>query len=464
VRTFVLITVLALTAPAQADAQVAKPSINEQRSDADTLLDEWVRAQNEGDFAAYRALYAPQFHGVRRSADRIARFDLDGWMADRARMFKNPMHVAIGDKPNDTRFIPGTKTARVVFTQTWTSKTYRDVGRKELVLRRVGDHFLIVHEELFDSTLGAAKEHPLGSFMFVVEGRLVLSDDVKDEWAAGTPKTIHAGPAALVRMQRPVRMHRLPPALAAWPGKVVELFDEHGARCEATVGPLELVARSSAPEAFDRAGELWDASPHLLVARLDTKTPCKNAGWARLASLPPPTVIAAEPASPALQKEAVTHFRADPSYAELQADYASYRGKKTKKQWDTAMTDGPVVVSIPLPAGERLVSVTVSGDLGKDCEDTDAFEGHLWVLWRVNAAGQWTRANRPNAWLSLVPAALVDIDENGVPALWFHDAANFGDTNGFGQPEQLDIGLVRQLGGLYDDVAGLPLWAAICPC
>src|SRR5688572_22534650 len=48
-----------------------------------TALDRWVQAQNEGNFAGYRALYATRFTGVKRAGDRVFRMGRDEWLKDR---------------------------------------------------------------------------------------------------------------------------------------------------------------------------------------------------------------------------------------------------------------------------------------------------------------------------------------------------------------------------------------------
>src|SRR5690606_40600880 len=57
--------------------------------------DLWLAAQNQGDFAAYQAMYAARFSGVRRSGAVTAAFDRAGWMKDRAGMFKRAMRVEV---------------------------------------------------------------------------------------------------------------------------------------------------------------------------------------------------------------------------------------------------------------------------------------------------------------------------------------------------------------------------------
>jgi hypothetical protein len=178
--------------------------------------------------------------------------------------------------------------------------------------------------------------------------------------------------------------------------------------------------------------------------------------------LPAPSIVAAEPAPPALAKEAVKHLRAYPLYAALQADYASVvaRDKTARRRWEDAR---PSVVTLPLATGGRLVSVTAEGSVEGDGCGVD-FDAHLWLLFRIDENGVWTLANRPDAEKAIVPAALVDVDGDGKPALLFRSAFDHAFVSGSGQPEMLDVGLVRMQGGLYDEPEGLALFSHVCPC
>src|SRR5262245_3436276 len=123
---------------------------------AEALLNEWVRAQNEGNFAAYEKLYAQKFTGVRRSGPRVVRLDRKGWMKDRGRMFKHKMAVAA----SETKVTKAGQGATITFVQTWSAPEsgYRDVGKKVMVLMPEGDALRIVREEMLESKLlGAAR-------------------------------------------------------------------------------------------------------------------------------------------------------------------------------------------------------------------------------------------------------------------------------------------------------------------
>src|SRR5688572_14715365 len=94
-----------------------------------TLVADWLKAQNDGSFAAYEKLYAKRFTGVRRSGPRTVKMDRAAWMKDRGRMFQKKMTVSI----DGLKVRSAASLARVTFVQTWESGNYKDTGEKQLV-------------------------------------------------------------------------------------------------------------------------------------------------------------------------------------------------------------------------------------------------------------------------------------------------------------------------------------------
>jgi hypothetical protein len=67
-------------------------------SEAAALIDAWLGVQNQGDLAAYEALYARRFTGIKRAGARTRQYDRDGWVKDRGRMFRRKMTVTADDR------------------------------------------------------------------------------------------------------------------------------------------------------------------------------------------------------------------------------------------------------------------------------------------------------------------------------------------------------------------------------
>ncbi|MEZ4265900.1 MAG: nuclear transport factor 2 family protein [Myxococcota bacterium] len=111
------------------------------------VLKRWLAAQNSQDFAAYSALFAPTFHGVRRVDEKDTTFDREGWLADRQRMFAKPMKVTA----DDVQIWTGPDRALLLFTQGFATGKFADKGAKQLVVVHGESGFLIASEEMLSS-------------------------------------------------------------------------------------------------------------------------------------------------------------------------------------------------------------------------------------------------------------------------------------------------------------------------
>ncbi|TNF33295.1 MAG: nuclear transport factor 2 family protein [Deltaproteobacteria bacterium] len=121
----------------------ASPLAAPSEDDARALLERWLAAQNGGDQAAYAALYADGFSGVRRSGEKVRRFDRKGWLKDRKGMFAKPMTVAA----HDVVYATGGGSGFLVFLQSWKNEGYQDLGPKTLRIGRDADGQLRIREE-----------------------------------------------------------------------------------------------------------------------------------------------------------------------------------------------------------------------------------------------------------------------------------------------------------------------------
>ena len=140
-RLIVAMTMIGFAPIAQADTSL------DGGVQARALLDRWLQAQNDGDFALYQSLYATPFVGVRRSGTRKVELDRAGWLKDRARMFKKKMTVTADEI--DVRTAGAVTTLR--FRQTWRSASWGDVGHKELQVVSEAGAPRIAREEQLDS-------------------------------------------------------------------------------------------------------------------------------------------------------------------------------------------------------------------------------------------------------------------------------------------------------------------------
>jgi hypothetical protein len=141
--------------PPSSDSQQVKddatPTQTDREADGEkgvrALLDEWLKAQNEGNFEAYEALYAREATGVRLSGTTKRHFNRAGWLKDRARMFKGKMHVGI----EGAIFKVADTYGRISIVQTFQSGRYRDVGGKQIVAVREDGKWAIQREDMISS-------------------------------------------------------------------------------------------------------------------------------------------------------------------------------------------------------------------------------------------------------------------------------------------------------------------------
>jgi hypothetical protein len=344
--------------------------------EAHQLVARWLDAQNRGDLAAYQALYAERFAGVRRSGPRTVRLDRAGWMKDRVRMFRKPMLVAA----EGIRTRPAAGRTVVDFTQTWSSGGYRDVGLKRMVLVREAAALRIAEEEMLESHVldeaGTAGER----FAHVDEGELVVSTHVDEHWikSFARQRPEHTG---LTQVALEVDVGRLPARLAAWRGRKVRLYGARGPLCEATVGDLVIVGKaiidgmlahdieeaSRTPEALARAYWEHTEGAHWLVAKLEGA--CKGAQWARAAELPEPAIAPVEKPAAELLERARHKLRELPAYDLLAShDHDS----APSAAWDAEAQVEALVIHAP---GADLLSVSLTAGVCGELQ--------LWTLWQI---------------------------------------------------------------------------------
>lgn len=125
----------------------AAPREAREQDDVRAFLARWLNAQNDGNFDLYASLFATEFTGVRRSGPTKEHFDRTGWLKDRKRMFRKQMFVSADAVEIDVQ----PTYAQIVFTQEWASGTYKDTGKKQLVVIRDRDDWLIAREDMISS-------------------------------------------------------------------------------------------------------------------------------------------------------------------------------------------------------------------------------------------------------------------------------------------------------------------------
>jgi ketosteroid isomerase-like protein len=209
-------------------------------SEVRAFVDRWLEAQNGGDFAAYQALYAAKMEGVKRVGDRTWRFDRQGWLADRQRMFGKPMKV----EAVDVEIESSGPTASVGLEQRFAQGSFKDRGPKRLVVVKEDGGLRIAREEMLRSEVGDGKRLAAGQggvyLVTAVEGKRYLYlalDGVDPGWGKGAL----SGPIGSEPMLALRAADAAPAAFASWRGREVKAHAADGTSCPAKVGAISLV-------------------------------------------------------------------------------------------------------------------------------------------------------------------------------------------------------------------------------
>jgi hypothetical protein len=416
-----------------------------------TLVGDWLKAQNDGNFAAYEKLYAKRFTGVRRSGPRTVKMDRAAWMKDRGRMFQKKMTVSI----DGLKVRSAATLARVTFVQTWESGTYKDTGEKQLVVVREDGALKISSEEMLRSQIDH-KQNTAQPFAWVVDGGVVLSDSPDDDWGKGATKIDLTGNT---RVWRKADTKTLPADLSAWLGRKVRAWNDKGqVVCESKVNGFRVLGRvyehfgtrqewNEAGDSTKAADEAWGLAGKVLVGDLDAA--CKNAMWARPATLPVPEVGVFADADAETRKTAIAAFRKLPAYKLIQKEWlASDEGKTQKGPWEGDKPD--VQTTQALIGGKAITLVSVSHGAWEGCV---GFTAQLSALWELRA-GKLVLRNSPGKG-AIKPLMAVDTDGDGNAELLYQ-----GSINEFGS----DLGQWRLEDGLFTDGEELRIPYLDCPC
>lgn len=378
--------------PEPAEPKPAEPTLTEAAARA--VFDRWLAAQNAGEFQSYEATYAPRFFGIKRAGPRTSRYDRAGWMKDRARMFEKPMTVTA----EDVRITPGPGTARIVFTQTWASGSYRDTGPKQLVMSLHEGQPRIAREEMLQSTvLGPAPRSADGDPLrfvrmldapYVILGPAVKTNATPTLLARGRP---HVARAAVTGPHPDT-------------GRAVTLYGPNGRRCGGTIAEVVVLGmviphfgaiqtwngemddsgeKATEAEVAESVWAMSDDGGRVLAGRVDkAANDCAGAVFARLEGpeAPVAAVWRPTPVSPAHKNAALAHMRASAEWKAIQKDYAETEGGTGP--WDGLEQTRTIAHGFTAPGGAGLVVVGM--DAGFGC---GGFGGALWQAFTVDGDG-----------------------------------------------------------------------------
>jgi hypothetical protein len=389
-----------------------------RRAAVESLIERWRTAQKSGDARAYEELYAKKFSGVKRVGMRAFYFDRKRWLNDRRGMIRHGPDVSV----DALHVVDLGATVVVRFEQTYSSKSFRDVGTKTMVLVAEGGALRIAREEMLSSLL-AAPEGVLAfpDFAFVTEEgdglfalleRHELSDSANVEFLSYQ--------AALGT----VKPDELPRARRDLVGKELVLYGDAGEVCRARAERLVVLARviphfgqiqqwrgeqgdppTQKPQIAQKLAEQAGSGTHLAL-ELKATGACSKARWARAADRPPPPFYDSRDATAAEAEAVLDAFKALPVYAENQR---AFEQEQHQGSWLTY--DGARPSVRMFTRGESSFAF-VSAESGIGC---GSYRGEGWAIFRA-AAGAWqVTSHAPHHVSFFAPSSAFDADGDGVP-------------------------------------------------
>jgi molybdate transport system substrate-binding protein len=401
-------------------------------------VDAWLKAQNDGDFAAYQALYADRFGGVRRVGAKTWRFDRKGWLADRGKMFKAPMKVAVAG----IEIHPSAGSAVVRFEQTFESGKFKDTGPKQLVIVESGDGLRIAREEMLQSTIVEGKGSARATgFAVVSVGQpwLVVGDGAGVE-TVGKP-TLTAGggafdyavlqdtstlaPAWAKLIGQEVTLHPSGSACSITGFRVLTLLSPHFGTVAEWNGDTDgdgepdqppLAGDALAQAVLDGGGATYLVADLSGCARFDG-----DVVGAIGAARPPWTAVA----DPALDARVLAAFEALPEHAAIQDEFVQDFGGQGA--W-TDSDDASFVTRVARSPDGKQTYALVAAHAGVGCGD---FQGDLVELFRLDGDALTPVATLASDGAGSLPTALVDTNGDGRPevagfaSLWAWDGKTY---------------------------------------
>ncbi|MBM4342685.1 MAG: nuclear transport factor 2 family protein [Deltaproteobacteria bacterium] len=420
-------------APAEAPSPVAlppAPSVTE--AEVRGLLDLWLAAQNQGDFATYQGLYAARMTGVRRVGTVRRQFSRAGWMADRKRMFGKAMRVQV----QDVQMAIAAGIGQVRFVQTFETGTFRDKGPKAWMVAKQFDTPRIVREEMLGSVVAPgepALPPPAEQLALAmrVGASIWLTIDAVPSAVDASPTLAQQGGVWAAAAPLDWSGARMP-----WKDRDVVVYGQTGEVCRGQVVEVAAIARAvphfgqvqdwtegpvtRRPAADAIARAVWDLGKGDAVTAVrvqpygtpGNRSDCPKALFGRFAQLAAPRFLGRDDTKAGqLRETALATLRAERAFADIQRIYSSEVEPPRALTWDQYQHAVTQVVSFE---GRGVRLVVTRAQAGEPC---GGFWGSHLAIWtaRPRPPDNYTLllASDPAAGGEVLPEAAVDVDGDG---------------------------------------------------
>jgi hypothetical protein len=366
----------------------ASPAVSTfDETNARGLIQRWLKAQNEHDFAAYSALYATRFSGTKRVGSYTKRFDRSGWLRDRQPMFRDGVIV----QATELKLSGSSGAVRAVLTQDFSAPGFHDRGQKELFLVAGPTGLAIAREEMLVSQVAEAAPVIESAVLAFHRDGAVVETGFTDA-LPGEPRLLPREKADSFDVALAIAPAALGQSTRAWLGKSITVYAKDGTACQGSVSRFEVRVKAEphfgmrqawagedgATKATPReiAQQIWKLArddERFAVAVLDRE--CHGV-WATTHAAP---FISATALTGPVRAAALTAFKALPAYRDLQARFAR-ESANPKQAWESV--DGELNV-VELRSAPEIALVVVSARGGVGC---GGFTGNLSAIWKVAGA------------------------------------------------------------------------------
>lgn len=394
------------------------------------LLEQWRSAQNSGDFEAYERLYAKRFVGIKRVGQQVFRFDRKRWLLDRKGMFAHKPEVTT----TELTMVDLGKTAVARFEQTFASKSFKDVGTKQLVLLEEDGELRIGREEMLTSLVTAATgvvDFPDFSFVVHHGGRAFALLERRDPEQGAAIEFVDFESAL-----SPLESEQaLPSSRRGLAQRELALYGESGEVCRSRVA--RVITLSLAIPHFGQrqqwAGELGEPpTPKPLIARnlvelsgsagsylaleLAANPACAKAQWARAADRPAPRLFTRRAATAAETTSALAAFERLPVHSANQKNFVAEGGVDAKGPWYRFHDARP---SVRVFEGRGRTWTSISAEAGHGCAE---YRGEGWALFETKADSLVLASHDSHHRSYFAPQIAFDADGDGNPEFLANDS------------------------------------------
>lgn len=416
-------------------AEAAPPTedISDERVQA--AVDEWVRAQNEGDLESYKAAYAGKFYGVKRVGEKTSSFDRLGWLKDRERMFKKAMQVTAGELD-----IQSTDASAVVtFEQSWASGDFKDVGPKQLVLIKQGSDLKISREEMLRSNVGASRAaaltKPLGVGVYRggEHAMMVVKTHVSGELGVGAARSIERAKSAykLADESKLEAEHR------AMIGKTLAFMGRGEKVCEGKVTGFAVYAAANPhfgnmamwegrEEGYSRQSDAQVArgiyelaqgrGTHLVAVTDASARECEGAAWGYDSELSPKLYTLTRVKEGEFHARTLEAFQKLAGHKEGQQQFERQSEGAKKTPWSLEELNGVEVTRVTKIEGHGRTFALANAHHVAEC---DGFWHDFWALWEIKEDGRQVLLSNARGQGSLGEVLSVsDVDGDGTIELF----------------------------------------------